>query len=87
MRPTLYYSDLNGREAQQRYNKNISNDPAKVDTVLLVNGFSFPTCSYGLSDASAKISIRSVVSAKQTATNSLTFRIDCIIVKPHALSE
>ena len=86
VRSTLYYSDQNGRVAQRRFNKNISNDPAKVDTVLLAESFAFPTCSYGLSDASAKISIRSAVTAKQTATNSLTLRLDCIIVKPHALS-
>ncbi len=85
VRSTIYYSDQNGREAQRRFNKNISNDPAKVDTVLLAEAFPFPTCSYGLSDASAKISIRSVVTAKQTATNSLTLRFDCIIVKPHDL--
>ena len=85
MRTTLYYSDQNGREAQRRFNKNVYNDPARVDTVLLAEEFSFPTCSYGLSDATAKIAIRSAVTAKQTATNSLTFRIDCIIIKPHDL--
>ena len=87
MRSTLYYSDQNGREAQQRFNKSITNDPAKVDTVLLVEAFSFPTCSYALNDATAKIAIRSVVTARQTSTNTHTFRIDCIIVKPHELSE
>lgn len=87
MRVTLYYSDQNGKEAQRRFNNNITNDPAKVDTVLLVSDFSFPTCSYGLSEEKAKIAIRSNVSSKQTATNSLTFRIDCLIIKPHQLSE
>ena len=87
MRSTVYYSDQNGREAQQRFNKSITNDPAKVDTVRLVEAFSFPTCSYGLNDATAKIAIRSVVTARQTSTNTHTFRIDCIIVKPHELSE
>ena len=87
VRTTLYYSDQNGKEAQRRFNKNIYNDPAKVDTVLLAEKYSFPTCSYGLSDATAKISIRSNVGTQQTATNSLTLRIDCFIIKPHALSE
>lgn len=87
MRATLYYSDQNGREAQRRFNNNIMNDPSKVDTVLLASNFSFPTCSYGLGEEKAKIAIRSNVSSKQTATNSLTFRIDCLIIKPHQLSE
>ena len=86
IRSTLYYSDQNGREAQRRFNSNIYTDPAKVDTVLLAREFSFPTCSYGLSDETAKIAIRSAVTSKQTATNSLTLRIDCLIIKPHALA-
>lgn len=87
IRATLYYSDQNGREAQRRFNNNIINDPARVDTVLLASNFSFPTCSYGLSEEKAKIALRSNVSSKQTATHSLTFRIDCLIIKPHQLSE
>lgn len=87
MRVTLYYSDQNGRETQYRYTKAISNDPAKVDTVLLAENYAFPTCSYALGDATTKVSIRSAVTARQTATNSLTFRIDCLIIKPHALNE
>ena len=87
MRVTMYYSDQNGREAQRRLNKSLYTDPAKVDTVLLAEAFSFPTCSYGLRDATAKVSIRSAVTAKQTVTNSNTFRIDCFIIRPHALSE
>ena len=86
IRSTLYYSDQNGREAQRRFNKNIYNNPAEVDTVALVENYSFPTCSYGLSESTAKIAIRSAVTSNQTATYSLTFRIDCIIVKPHALA-
>ena len=87
IRVTLYYSDQNGRETQYRYTKSISNDPAKVDTLLLADNYTFPTCSYGLGDATTKVSLRSGVTARQTATNSLTFRIDCFIIKPHALSE
>ena len=85
IRSTIYYSDQNGREGRKAFNKSITNDPAKVDTVLLAENFSFPTCSYGLSDATAKVSIRSGVTVRQTATNSLTFRIDCFIIKPHNL--
>ena len=83
LRTTLYYNDQNGREAQRRLTKSLYTDPARVDTLLLAEQFTFPTCSYGLSDATVKVSIRSAVTARQTTTNSNTFRIDCFIIKPH----
>lgn len=82
IRSILYWDDQNGRESLRRYNANITTNPAVVDTVLLVSDCSFPTCSYGLSDAQVKLAIRSNVSARQTATHSNTLRIDCLIIKP-----
>ncbi|MBR1932260.1 MAG: fasciclin domain-containing protein [Prevotella sp.] len=82
VRSILTYKDQNGRDAQRRFNQNKRNDPAVVDTVQLASGVTFPTCSYGLSEAQVKLRIMSVVSSSQTATNSLTLRLDCIIVKP-----
>lgn len=82
IRTILYWDDQNGRESLRRYNANVTTNPAVVDTVLLVNDCTFPTCSYGLSDAQVKLAIRSNVSARQTATHSNTLRIDCLIIKP-----
>ena len=82
VRTTIYWNDQNGKEARRIFNRNISNQPDVVDTLLLAEAFTFPTCSYGLSDETAKIAIRSAVTSKQTATNSGTLRLDCIILKP-----
>ena len=80
VRSTLRYADQNGRETSRRFNRNINIDPAVVDMVQLATGVTIPTCSFGLTDAKVKIDI-------QSGTNGATLRIDCIIVKPSALSE
>lgn len=82
VRSILTYKDQNGKDAQRRFNQNKTNNPAVVDTVLLASNVSFPTCSYGLNEAQVKLRIMSLVDSKQTATHSLTLRLDCIIVKP-----
>ena len=85
LRTTLFWSDQNGRDARKINNKNIYNDPAVVDTVLLVKEQSFATCSYGLTNPQVRLMIRSNVTSDYTMTHSSTLRIDCIIFKPHDL--
>ena len=87
VRTTLYWSDQNGREARRIYNKDLTTRPDVVDTVQLVSNYTFPTCSYGLADAAAKVAIRSNVRTNQTSTHSSTLRIDCLIVRPHREAE
>lgn len=83
VRTTVYYSDQNGREARRTFNRDLTTNPAVIDTLLLVSNFSFPTCSYGLAENQAKIDVRSNIKTNQTMTHSGTLRIDCIIIKPH----
>lgn len=82
VRTTIYWNDQNGKEARRIFNRNISNQPDVVDTLLLAEAFTFPTCSYGLAEPQARVQLKSNVSSKQTATNSSTLRLDCIILKP-----
>lgn len=79
---TLRQMDQNGHESTRRFRKNLFTDPARVDTLLMAEDVTFTTCSYGFSDAQVKLEIISNVNDNQTATNSLTLRIDCLIVKP-----
>ncbi len=83
VRTTIYWNDQNGKEARRIFNRNVSNTPEVVDTLLLASDFTFPTCSYGLSEPQAKVQLKSNVSSKQTATHSGTLRLDCFIIKPH----
>lgn len=54
-----------------------------VDTVLVKSNYKFPTTSYGLSDAQAKVRLYTDVPSNMTSKYTNTMRIDCIIVKPH----
>ncbi len=83
VRSVLRTTDQNGKVNQRRFNKNLYNDPAVVDTLLMASDIQIPTCSAGLSEALVKFEIASNVQSTQTATNSLTLRIDCILFKPH----
>jgi len=83
VRSVLRTTDQNGRLNQRRFNKNLYTDPAVVDTLLMAQNITIPTCSTGLSEALVKLEIASNVQPSQTATNSLTLRIDCILFKPH----
>ena len=82
VRTTIYWNDQNGREARRIFNRNISNQPDVVDTLLLAEDFTFPTSSYGLAQPQARVQLKSNVTSRQTATNSGTLRLDCIIIKP-----
>ncbi len=83
VRSVLRTTDQNGKVNQRRFNKNLYTNPAAVDTLLMASDILVPTCSAGLSDALVKFEIASNVQTTQTATNSLTLRIDCILFKPH----
>ena len=83
IRPTLYWTDQNGRSAHPNINKNLTTTPGVIDTLLLVSGHVFPTSSYGLAEPQVKVALRSNVGTRQTATHSRTLRLDCIILKPH----
>ena len=87
LRATLYWSDQNGKDARRIFNKNLSNTPDVVDTLLLVSGQSFPTCSHGLAQEQVRLQLKSNVSTKQTATHSSTVRLDCLIIKPQRPEE
>ena len=81
-RVTLNWNDQNGKEGRKIFSTDIMSNPAVVDTVLLVDRFSFPTCSEGLSDPQVKVTLRANVKAKDTSIYSRTMRLDCLILKP-----
>lgn len=78
----LYYNNKDNKQLNKRLELK-TNDPTKVDTVQVASNFTFPTCSYGLSDATVKLRIMSQVTQSQTANYATDFQIDCIIFKPH----
>lgn len=81
-RCNLTYHENNGTTTLKRYMKSLMNNPAEMDTVLLVEDFVFPTCSYGLTEPQVGVQLISRVASSQTSTYSNTMRLDCLIFKP-----
>lgn len=79
--------DQNGVSSNQRFRGTKKNNPAVVDTVEMATNVKLVTCSMGLSEPQVKFEIQSNVQSNQTATNSTTLRLDCIIFKPTELTE
>ena len=62
-------------------------DPARIDTVLIANGFQFPACNYGQDNTSVSINIQCSVGSRQNNSYSREFYLDCILVRPHDSEE
>lgn len=89
-RVALRYPDQNGvfsdkdlTGTKHTYSDDDTKEMNVVDTVLLVDNYKFPTCSYGLSDPQVAVRLRSTVTSRQTSTYTKVFRIDCFILVPH----
>ena len=79
----LEWLDANGATSYQRPKAGIETKAGVVDSVLIGERVTFPTCSYGLTDAQVRLTLTTQVTNQQTATHTRTLRIDCIIFKPH----
>lgn len=80
---TVFYQDAKGKETKFRQTKKLTSDPNKMDTILL-GTHTFPTCSYGLSQAQVKILLEDASDNINLSKGleSATMRIDCFILKP-----
>lgn len=83
----LRKTDQYGNSSLQRFRQAKRNNPAVVDTLEMATNVVLPTCSYGLQEPQVKFEIQSNVQSSQTATNSTTLRLDCIIFKPTELTK
>ncbi|MCR5395215.1 MAG: fasciclin domain-containing protein [Bacteroidales bacterium] len=58
------------------------NDPFEVDSVKLCT-FTFPTCSYGLDEATTRLKIKNAISNRETNKYWGVWFIDRVILMPH----
>ena len=82
---TINYIDTLGNAASIKCNdgKVIQNaDPARVDSVLLYQGFSVPSCNYGLGKGNISVTITTSVNDRQASTYDTEMFIDCIYLRP-----
>ena len=93
MECAIYYHDQNGETQKTSLKSSFSNNPDIVDYILLSDaekGFSFPTATYGLTEAEPQITLelKTKVSSSELRTKKFdrTMRIDCIMLVPHGIS-
>ena len=93
MECAIYYHDQNGETQRTSLKSSFSNNPNIMDYILLSDaekGFSFPTATYGLTEAEPQITLelKTKVSSSELRTKKFdrTMRIDCIMLVPHGIS-
>lgn len=57
--------------------------PEQVDTIMIANGFKFPTCNYGQDNTNVSINLQCSISGRQNSSYNREFYLDCILVRPH----
>ena len=76
----LNYVDENGENKSEAFNKEISNNAYKVDSVL-IGQFTFPVCNYQQQDATVSLQLQCSITNRQTNFSREMF-LDCIYLKP-----
>ncbi|MBR4433734.1 MAG: fasciclin domain-containing protein [Bacteroidaceae bacterium] len=60
----------------------ITNDPTRIDTVTVFEGYRFEACNYDEETVTTKLKLQSQVLSKERSEYSRTIMIDCVIVEP-----
>ena len=63
-------------------NTEFTNDPERVDTIVLAENFHFPACNYDQNDIKISVRLLCSITARQTATYSREMYLDCIYLRP-----
>ena len=77
---TLHYTDAQGEQQTETYDTELTNNGARVDTVL-IGRFTFPVCNYQQPDATVSLQLQCSISSRQTSYSREMF-LDCILFKP-----
>ena len=63
-------------------NTEFTNDPERVDTIVLAEAFRFPTCNYDQNDIKVTVRLACSITTRQTAQYSREMYLDCIYLRP-----
>lgn len=77
---TLNYVDEQGEQRSVNFDEERSNDPYRVDTVL-IGRFTFPTCNYQQPETTVSLQLQCSIKKTQTKFSREMF-LDCIYLKP-----
>ncbi len=79
----INYVDENGKEQMFNCgNEKFSNDPTKVDTVVLAENFHFPVCNYNQTNMKFTVKLKCSILARETSSFSREMFLDCIYLRP-----
>ena len=79
----INYVDENGKS--QTFNCNnekFSNDPTRVDTVVLAENFHFPVCNYEQTNMKFTVKLKCSILARETSQFSREMFLDCLYLRP-----
>lgn len=79
----INYVDENGNEKTFNCdNAKFSNDPARVDTVVLAENFKFPVCNYDQTNMKFTVKLKCNILARESNQFSREMYLDCIYLRP-----
>jgi hypothetical protein len=79
----INYVDEKGKAQSFDCNKTkFSNDPTRVDTLLLAENFTFPVCNYDQNNMKFTVTLKCSILARETKNYSREMFLDCIYLRP-----
>jgi len=79
----INYVDENGTEKVFDCDKvRFTNDPTRVDTIMLAENFTFPVCNYDQTNMKFTVRLRCSILARETKDFSREMFLDCIYLRP-----
>jgi hypothetical protein len=80
---TISYVDETGaKKTFNCDNKEFTNSPERVDTIMLAEAFHFPACNYDQNDIKVTVRIQCSITARQTSQYAREMYLDCIYLRP-----
>ena len=80
-----YINYVNEAGEAQTFNCNnteFTNNPERVDTIVLAEAFHFPACNYDQNDIKISVRLACSITTRQTAQYSREMYLDCIYLRP-----
>ena len=80
-----YVNYVDEKGAEQVFNcnnKEFTNKPELVDTIVLAEAFHFPACNYDQQDIKVSVRLQCSITARQTSQYAREMYLDCIYLRP-----
>ena len=77
-----YVDEDNNAQSFNCNNTQFESDPALVDTIVVAEGFHFPTCNYDQNEVKVTVKLQCSILARETSRYSREMYLDCIYLRP-----